>query len=365
MKYLLGLALLITSSTSALSFEWRSSPSSNTQALESYAFDQDAKFQTDALVVIKGDEIIFEKYAHGFTQAKPHLLWSVSKSFASAMIGMAIADGKFSLETLASTLEPRLNRKLADKITVRHLLQMSSGLDWNEGYEGNPLKSNVVPMLYLEGQENMARYTANIDMGYTPGERFNYSSGESNLMCHLLRQALGDDELYHNYPWEHLFNPLGITSATWERDGSANFVCSSYLYMTPRDAARFGKLYANNGRWEGQQLLSSEWIKKTGEIAPAFLKTQLKGFADRESYGLQWWLNRELPAKKLPRPFPSAPESTLLAEGHHGQMIVVFPELEAVIVRVGEDKKESIDKDTLFKLSLELIKKHQVQAESL
>ncbi len=327
--------------------------------LESYAFNKEAKFQTDGLLIVKDGQVIFEKYAHGFTQDKPHLLWSVSKSFASALIGIATKKGILSTETLAHTLEPLLNRPKASTIRVKDLLQMSSGIDWNEGYEGNPLTSNVVPMLYLEGQRDMARYTADQKIKTSPGERFNYSSGETNLLCHLLRRAIKDDERYHNFPWDELFAPLGITSATWERDGAGNFVCSSYLYMTPRDAARFGELYLKDGIWEGEEILPRGWVAATGEIAPAFLKTKLKGFADRESYGLGWWLNHDLPTKELIRPFPSAPENTLLAEGHHGQLVVVIPDLNAVIVRTGEDKDEKIDTDTLLKLSLELIKKER------
>lgn len=325
--------------------------------LSDYAFNKEAKFQTDGLLIVVGDQIIFEKYANGFTQDKPHLLWSVSKSFASALIGIATKKGILSPSTLAHTLEPRLNRPKADLITVKDLIQMSSGLDWNEGYEGNPLKSNVVPMLYLEGQKNMARYTANIEMKEKPGVRFNYSSGETNLLCSLLKSALKDDEIYHNFPWDELFSPLGINSATWERDGVGNFVCSSYLYMTPRDASLFGRLYLSDGIWKGEEILPRGWVKASSEIAPAFLKTKLKDFADRESYGLGWWLNRDLPTKNLPRPFPSAPENTLLAEGHHGQLIVVLPDYNAVIVRTGEDKKEKIDTDTLLKLSIAEIQK--------
>ncbi len=327
-----------------------------TQALENYAFDPGAKFQTDGLLVLKGEKIIFEKYAHGFSATKPHLLWSVSKSFASALIGIATKKGILSLDTYAYTLEPRLNRPEADSIKIKDLLQMSSGIDWSEGYEANPLKSNVIAMLYLDGQKNMARYTANQDMKKKAGKRFNYSSGETNLLCHMLRKALGDTQLYHDFPWDELFTPLGITSATWERDGVGNFVCSSYLYMTPRDAARFGLLYARDGVWQGEAILPKGWVKASGEIAPAFLKTKLLGSAKRESYGYSWWLNWDLPAKDLKRPYPSAPENTMIASGHHGQMIAVFPDLDAVVVRTGEDKDKRIDTDTLLKLALEVLK---------
>lgn len=356
MRYIL-LLLAITTYQLTQAFEFSATKKSNTSALENYAFDPKAKFQTDGLVIVKGDKIIFEKYAHGFDATRPHHLWSVSKSFASALVGIAVKKGLLSLDTYAYTLEPRLNRPLADSIKIKDLLQMSSGLDWSEGYEANPLKSNVIPMLYLDGQKNMARYTANRDMKSKAGERFNYSSGETNLLCHMLKKALGDDELYHNFPWDELFTKLGITSATWERDGAGNFVCSSYLYMTLRDAARFGMLYVRGGVWQGEALLPPGWVKASGEIAPAFLKTELSGFSNRESYGLGWWLNWDLPTKGLPRPFPSAPENTMLAEGHHGQLIAVFPDLDAVVVRTGEDKDKKIDIDTLLKLALEVISK--------
>lgn len=352
------LVLLFLLSNAALAFEWQEpNPpvSAEAKRLLNYAFDTKAPYQTNGLVLIKGDQVIVEHYANNFSKTSPHLLWSVSKSFANALVGLAIGEGKFTLETKAAKYEPLLQREGANLINIKDLLQMSSGIDWNEGYEGNPLKSNVVRMLYLGGQPNMGAYTAQIPMKMKPQERFNYSSGESNLLCHILRRALGDDETYQNYPWDKLFGPLGITSATWERDGSGNFVCSSYLYMTPRDAARFGKLYVDKGQWEGETILSPEWIKMSGEMAPAFLKTELEGFANREGYGLHWWLNHDLPSKGLARPFPSAPENILLAEGHHGQLIVVIPDQKAVLVRTGQDKKETIDKDTLLKLALKVM----------
>lgn len=352
------IALLFFLSSTAFAFEWQE-PSSNVskdaQRLLDYAFAVKAPYQTNGLVLIKGDQILVENYSGGFSKTTPHLLWSVSKSFASALVGLAVSEGKLSLETKASQYEPLLQREGATLITVKDLLQMSSGLDWNEGYEGNPLKSNVVRMLYLGGQPDMGAYTAKVSMKVKPQERFNYSSGESNLLCHVLRRALGDDEIYQNYPWDKLFSPLGITSATWERDGSGNFVCSSYLYMTPRDAARFGKLYVDKGQWEGETILSPEWIKMTGEMAPAFLKTELEGIDNREGYGLHWWLNQDLPSKGLPRPYPSAPENILMASGHHGQFIAVIPDHNAVLIRTAQDKKEAIDKDTLLKLALKVL----------
>lgn len=330
--------------SSALAFDF--------EDLERYAFHSNLDHKTEGLLIVYQGQTIYEKYAQNYGPERKHLFWSAAKSITGLLIGMAVDDNMLSLETRVSEVYPQIK---SPNITVRHLMRMSSGLEWNEGYEGNPLRSHVVRMLYTDGQKDMALFKTQRDVVAAPGERFNYSSGETNLLMGLLRASLPQGS-YQDYPWVKLFNKLGIDSAVWEKDQTGLFVGSSYLYMTPRDMAKIGQLYLQNGRWEEEQLVSKKWIDFTKQMAPAFLKTKLEGFANREGYGGQFWLNQDLPEKGLPRPYPDAPTDTIMALGHHGQALIVIPSKELIVVRTALDKKGPIDRNKLLKYILKEIR---------
>jgi len=311
----------------------------NFSELDAYLFDQSAKYQTDSVLLWEDGKIIYEKYAHGFNPDQPHLLWSATKSVAATLIALAIKDNQLNLTDKAGKFYPPLRRAQADTISIQHLLNMSSGLEWKETYENDPWTSDVISMLYWKGYQDMAAYTASKKVVHAPGSFFYYSSGETNLLMAVLQGALGAD-LYKRYPWTHLFEPLGIKSATWEKDSTGNFVGSSYLYLTPRDFLKIGQLYLQNGAWEGKQVLPKDWVKFSTTPAAA---------AQDESYGAHWYMNTILP-KTGQRPYPHAPEDVFLALGHHGQMLFVMPSQKRIFVRFGADKKGSISHDMIFKL---------------
>ena len=226
--------------------------SSINQAFE-YAFartgnEKDRKgFRTDSVIIIKEGHIVGEKYARGYTEKMPHLSWSVAKAFVNTLMGIAEKDGLLKKEDSASKYFPVLDTKEKKEITLAHLLTMSSGLDWNEGYEASPLNSSVIQMLYTLGRKDMATYTAERPLKYKPGTYLYYSSGDSNLLLGALKNIL--KEKYDSYPEEKLFKKIGMKNVTFEKDKSGNFVGSSYVYATPRDYAKFGYLYLNGGVW--------------------------------------------------------------------------------------------------------------------
>ncbi len=331
-------------------------------------------WQTNAVLIIKDDQILYEKYAHGFSKETPHRLWSVTKSLAAALMGLRLKELGLDLDTPALKISPLLSTGLKKKITLRHLLQMSSGLQWNEFYEGNPFSSHVVDMLYIENYQDMGALTASRPMAHHPGQYFNYSSGETNLLMKILRETFEKQEDYDAYPWKKLFEPLGIDSATWEQDGSGVFVGSSYGFMNARDLARFGRLMLKNGLWEKKlkaekeenpnanqvesflEILPQEFVRQSFQLAPSTCQTHKKGRPNRQTYGLHWWLNRECPNKKV-RLYPDLPQSLRMALGHHGQMLVLFPKENALVVRFGADKKARFNANAWLKLVYqELIK---------
>lgn len=321
---------------------------------EKYLFDKSTGYSTDSVVIIKNGSLVYERYENGFHKEMPHRIWSCSKSFSSALIGISISKNLLKLETKLSDHYPTLQSEFGKLMTLRHLLQMSSGIDWNEGYESSPLRSDVIRMLYTKNYDDMGKYTSTKEVKFKPGTRFNYSSGETNLIMDLLKKTMSKNE-YNDYPWKELFNKIGIESATWEQDQSGTFVGSSYLFMTPKDFARFGLLYLNSGKWNNKEIIPSWFVKESLKLAPSIEMTLLEGEANARSYGLQWWLNKDLKKEKGKRAYPDAPDDLFLSLGHHGQTLAVVPSLKLIMVRTSSDKEAPIDRKLMIKYLMESI----------
>jgi CubicO group peptidase (beta-lactamase class C family) len=163
-------------------------------------------------------------------------------------------------------------------------------------------------------------YAADKPLLHPPGTRWEYSSGTTNILCDVAHQASGlGPEMAH----ELVFAPLGMTSAVLEPDVSGGLVCSSHLYATARDWARFGQWYLQDGEWDGEQLLPDGWVEYS--TTPVDLPTE-------NPYGAQWWLN-EGPDGDLR--MPSVPTDAYWASGNEGQQVVVIPSEDLVVVRLG------------------------------
>ncbi|QXH36748.1 serine hydrolase domain-containing protein [Pseudomonas muyukensis] len=313
------------------------------RAVDAYAFPpRDAErggIRTDALLIIRDGCILHERYAAPTRADTPHLTWSVSKSVLATVMGVAHGQGRFSLDDPAARYYPALHPHPA--LRLADLLHWASGLAWQEDYEYAPLKSSVVAMLYTRGRNDMAGYTAAMPASSPPGTRFVYSSGDSNLLAATLRGMLGEGD-YTDYPWQALFTPLGIDSATWERDATGTYVGSSYLYLSARDLARIGLLMQRDGRWGERQLLAADWV--------AFNRTLFgaaQAIPGQANPGGHWWLNQPLPGQS--RPWPDAPSATFAALGHWGQALYILPAQKLVIVRYADDRDGSYSHNELLK----------------
>lgn len=308
-------------------------------ALQAYAFpprnEQTREgIRTDALLVIQDGKVVYEHYTAPTGADTPHLAWSISKSVMATVLGVAYGEGRFKLDDPVATFYPPM--KAHPQVRIQDLMHWASGLDWQEDYEYAPLKSSVVAMLYTNGRKDMAAFTAAHGVAAAPGERFLYSSGDSNLLAAALHQMVGP-ERYADYPWTALFQPLGIERAVWERDAQGTFVGSSYLYMTARELARIGQLMLDDGRWQGRQLLPADWVKFT---RTPFAKAAAE--PGEAMPGGQWWLNNTLA-------WPDAPGDTFAALGHWGQGLYVLPKQKLVIVRYADDRDGSFQHNTLLR----------------
>jgi CubicO group peptidase (beta-lactamase class C family) len=331
--------------------EWPTGPKvTDTEALENYAFPprDDATRQgirTDALLIIRDGQILYERYAGPTTEQTPHLTWSISKSLMATVLGVAYGEGLFKLDDPAAKFYPPLTKHPAIKIA--DLLHWASGIDWQEDYEYAPLKSSVVAMLYTRGHRDMAAFTAEHDTYAESGQAFRYSSGDSNLLAAALKNIVGPQR-YPDYPWTALFEPLGIHHAVWETDASGTFVASSYAYLTARDLARVGLLMARDGRWNDRQLLPKDWLAFNLKPFAGY-----KAHQDEAAPGGQWWLNR--PVDGAASPWPDAPPDTFAALGHWGQALYVIPSEKLLIVRYADDRDGSYRHNELLKRVLKAV----------
>ncbi|SEP92844.1 CubicO group peptidase, beta-lactamase class C family [Azotobacter beijerinckii] len=321
-------------------------PSAALAAFEAYAFPPRDEVErrgvrSDAVVAIRDGVLVYERYAAPTTEATPHLLWSISKSLLACLLGSAYGEGRFRLDDPAARYYPPLAAH--PELRLRHLLNWTSGLAWEEDYEYAPLTSSVLAMLYTRGRKDMAGFAAQHAAGVAPGTRFSYSSGDSILLAATLKGMLVAGQ-YADYPWRALFEPLGITSAVWERDAAGTFVGASYAYMNARDLARVGLLMLRDGRWGERRLLPADWV--------AFNRAPVPGYRPRPEGlvpGGHWWLN--LPLEGAPQPWPDVPADAFAALGHWGQALYVLPAERLVIVRFADDRDPSYRHNDFLRLA--------------
>ncbi len=271
---------------------------------------------TRALLIVHRGMLVTERYAPGFDADRRFLSQSVAKTVLGALAGVAVREGKVALDAPAPVAAWRDDADPRHAITVRNLLQMTDGLDFNEAYF-NPFTSDVLPMLFGSEREDMAAYAGSRPLAAKPGERFAYSSGTANLLSGILRDAVGGTkDAYLAFMKQALFDPIGMTSAEPEFDVSGTFVGSSWVHATARDWARFGLLMLRGGVWDGRQVLPVGWVD--------FMRTP----QDNGVYGAMTWVN---PGKRL----STMPADTFIASGHRGQVIAMVPSKDLVVVRFG------------------------------
>lgn len=279
----------------------------------------DPKLRTRAVVVLYRGQLIGEAYAPGFDASTPQLGWSLTKSVTATLVGILVRQGRLKLDQPVgfSMWQGDARRQ----ITLDDLMRMSSGLAWNEAY-GN--LTDVVRMLYLV--PDMASFAIRKPLEADPGSSWVYASGSTNLLSYIIRREMSSLEEYWAFPRRALFNRIGMRSAVIEPDVSGTFVGSSFGYATPRDWARFGLLYLNDGVWQGERLLPEGWVSYTREQAPA----------SAGEYGAQFWLNRD-------KALPDVPEDTYACQGFQEQRIFIIPSRDLVIVRMGLTEAGAFD----------------------
>lgn len=270
--------------------------------------------KTRAVVVIHKNQIIAEQYDKDFTKSSRILGWSMTKSIMSTVFGVMQHQNKININDKAPIVDWQNDDR--KNITINDLLHMNSGLEWDENY--NEI-SDVTKMLFLE--RDMTKIQAKKQFAGKTNETWNYSSGTSNLLSGVLRSKFNKHQDYLDYWYTNFIDKIGMNSMIIESDMSGNYVGSSYAWATPRDWAKFGLLYLNNGNWNGEQLFTKDWVK--------YITTPTNG--SKGTYGGHFWLNTE-------GQFPDIPKNMFYASGYQGQFVFVFPDQDLVVVRMGLTK---------------------------
>jgi CubicO group peptidase (beta-lactamase class C family) len=268
---------------------------------------------TQALVVVRGGQIIAEGYGPGTSADSTLISWSMAKSVTQNLFGLMVGDGLLSIDDRAPIAEWVNDERAA--ITIRDLLAMRSGLRFVEDYVDDST-SHCIDMLFGAGKDDVAGYAASQPLEHPIGSVFSYASGTTNILCRIASQLLGPGpDGVGRYLIDRLFGPLGMMSTTPKFDTAGTFIGSSFLYATARDFARFGEFNRLDGVWNGERLLPEGWVSYARTPTPV-PETENYG------YGAQWWL---WPWK-----------DSFAAHGYEGQRILIVPEAELVIVRLGK-----------------------------
>lgn len=275
--------------------------------------------QTRAVVILYKGKLIAEKYADGFDKNSKILGWSMTKSITATYFGILQKQGKIDISKPAPIDEWQNDDR--KNITINDLLHMNSGLEWEEDYGKI---SDVTKMLFIE--EDMTKLQIDKPLVGKPNQTWNYSSGTTNLLSGILRKQFKTHQEYLDFWYSSLLDKIGMSSALVEVDMAGNFVGSSYGWATTRDWAKFGQLYLNKGKWNGEQIFDESWTK--------YVATPTNTSNGR--YGGQFWLNAGGFFKDVPR-------DMFYCSGFQGQMVAIFPSHDLIIVRMGLKENPDFD----------------------
>jgi len=312
-------------------------------AFEEPSNDPESHRGVRAIIVVHDGQIVAEQYAPGFDRHTPLIGWSMTKSLMSTLTGILVGQGKVDIQVAPTLPEWSDSADPRSKLTLDHLLRMSSGLEFGEVYD-EPL-SDVCQMLFAV--DDAGGYAAAKPLEAEPNTVWKYSSGTTNVISKILRNAVADDASYHAMPRELLFNRIGMRHAVIETDPSGTFVGSSFGWATARDWTRFGMLYLNDGVWLGERILPEGWVAYCRTPTPT---------APNGRYGAQWWCNAGTNEDAETRMWPSLPADLFAARGFQGQSINIFPTQKLVVVKLARSSaNDPFDEESFLASVLEAI----------
>ncbi|MCF2144772.1 MAG: beta-lactamase family protein [Candidatus Heimdallarchaeota archaeon] len=266
------------------------------------AYINESSILLKSLLIIRHGYLVYERYFLDNNESSLQEIYSITKSFTSALIGIAVGEGYLNVSQKMLDFFP--NRTIAnldarkEKITIKHLLTMTSGLKWNEVFNDIPFAQSDDPL----------QYVLDLPMAHEPGTVFNYNSGAVHILTAILQNVTGKTAL--EYAEEKIFQPLGFQDYNWKVDPQGIYFGGFGLKLLPRDLAKFGFLYLNNGTWDDQQIIPAAWVVNS--------TTKKVTVSSSINYGYLWWLYPKL--------------NYYVASGFNGQEIFVCPKYNLIVV---------------------------------
>lgn len=275
----------------------------------------------DGLVIIKNGYLVGEQYYNGYDESRDHNVYSVSKSFLSAIVGVAIEQGYLSLDDKMMDYFPEYVYDGIDPrkydVTIEHLLTMHMGI------ESESTNNYGVYMDYYNSSDWIKK-AIEAPLLSAPGERMRYNTFETHLLSAIVNKAIGKS--IRDFARDELFNPMGITLGDWESQNGYHFGGNT-MHFTPKEIAVLGKLYLNNGRINDIQIIPEEWVTLTTSPVTSWGQIQWGQFHDY-NYGYLWWMGK------------ISFVNCYMALGYGGQYVIVFPDYNLIVAatsRVGVD----------------------------
>lgn len=305
---------------------------------------------TDALLIIQHDTMRYEYYGNGFTEDGHHIAWSMSKSVISALFGIAISEGKIkSIEQTVTDYLPEFAGTGYDKVRIKDVLQMSSGVGFNEDYGDFNSDINVMGRYFALGMP-MADFAKTLKREREPGTFNHYVSIDTQVLGMILTKATSQS--ITQYMNEKLWSQIGPEAeAFWIVDKSGMEFALGGLNATARDFAKIGQVFLDTGKWKGRQIVPRDWVLASiTPDAPHVMPGKRESAVLRDGYGFQWWI-------------PEGSQGEFNAQGIYDQFIYIDPKTDMVIVKLSSNYHFKNDKKRLFhELEMAMFRKIVAQA---
>jgi CubicO group peptidase (beta-lactamase class C family) len=290
--------------------------------------------ETRAVLVVQGGRLVFERYNEGYSRDTRLISWSMAKSVTHALVGAAVLQGRVAIDAPMGNPRWRAGDRRAS-ISWRDWLNMVDGQDYLEVGAPSVITNDAARMLYGQGRGDTARFAASLPLIHDPGAHWNYNSAGSVLVADALTRVIvpeprdATDRRDRMRAWMQsvLFEPIGMHPIV-EFDPQGTFYGSALIWATGRDWAKFGYLYLRNGVWDGHRVLPEGWVDFARAPGPA---------ANTDIYGAHWWLTPVSGEGRPQRSLITGDEmrDAFEAQGHEGQIVVVVPSKDLVLVRLG------------------------------
>jgi CubicO group peptidase (beta-lactamase class C family) len=279
---------------------------------------------TRALLIVQGGRLVLERYAEGFGPESRFRSWSMAKSVTQALAGILVREGRLALDAPAPVPAWRADGDPRGALTLRHLLTMTSGLDNADGGEGPD--SFVARLLFGDLSSDTAQSAEQVALVHEPGTFWAYSTGTSQIVAAIVAGQIGGGrEGFRDFALRELATPLGAGSLLVEFDAAGTPLGGAFAFLSARDWARLGLLYLRDGMWDGTRILPAGWVDFSRGVT---------ALPTNGVYGAHFWVNGE-PAADQFRPLRAGLDAFEMS-GNAGQFVVIVPDRDLVVVRLGE-----------------------------